>query len=70
MSFGACSGWNVRVRLKKGKARLGLLLYWQSVCLVCMKPWVQTPALHKPGLVVHAYEPSTQMDREFKVIFG
>lgn len=28
-------------------------------CLACMKRWVGSSALNKPGMVAHAYKPST-----------
>lgn len=29
-------------------------------CLARTKPWVQSPALHKPGVVAHTYNPGTR----------
>lgn len=39
-------------RSRKGKQ--GTFGLAQSICPACMKPWTQSPVLHKLGMLVHA----------------
>lgn len=31
---------------------------WWNTCLTCVRPWASSPALHKPSVEKHAYNPS------------
>jgi hypothetical protein len=45
-----CTPASAHIQKQQGEA--GLFSSVDSICLV--KPWVQSPTLHKPGVAVHA----------------
>lgn len=47
-------------KYKKYKLGLEIQLGWQTACLECIKPWVQTSAPQKPGMVEQACDPQTE----------
>lgn len=55
---------------------LGMWLRKDSPCLAHMRPWVQSPLLHKPGmhgraglLLAYRWQKQRQEDQRFKAIF-
>lgn len=49
---------------QKFKASCGCSSVVKRACLVYTTPWVQIPVLHKPDLVSHTYNPSTEQVEE------
>lgn len=46
----------------------------ESACLSCTKPWIPSPVLYKPRVMIYTYNPSTQKVEskglEFQVILS
>lgn len=56
----ACNHSTWETEDQKFKASCGCSSVVKSACLVFPRPRVQLPVLHKPGLVSHTYNPSTE----------